>query len=173
MRSRRSRHTFLRFSFFFVGAVFWNQLCTNFLHIQFLGQNVVDGSVVPIQLTADHYDCQTSIKPHDSPHFGHIYVRFWRARSSRTSFVFHSLTAIRKCFMPPKNLYPRYSMLSISPVLKFRKFVSFSLTQNLIAQRCSKFRFSVFVTRHCRTHTQLAVKSDVTVSSWNLPRTLK
>ena len=32
----------------FVGEVFWNQLCTNFLHAHFLGQNVVDGSVIQI-----------------------------------------------------------------------------------------------------------------------------
>jgi len=38
----------------FVGEVFWNQLCTNFLHAQFLNQNVVDGWVIQIQLTTDH-----------------------------------------------------------------------------------------------------------------------
>ena len=43
---------------------FWNQLCTNFLHAKFLGQNVVDGSVMQIQRTTDHSDCQTSIRPH-------------------------------------------------------------------------------------------------------------
>ena len=32
---------------------FWNQLCTNFLHAQFLGKNVVDGSVIQIQHTTD------------------------------------------------------------------------------------------------------------------------
>ena len=50
--------------------------------------------------------CQTSIRPHEIPHFGHIFVHFWRARSSTTRFVFHTLTAIQKCFMPPKNLCP-------------------------------------------------------------------
>ena len=94
---------------------FWNQLCTNFPHAQFLRQNVLDGLVIQIQLITDHSGCQTSIRPHESPHFGHIFVRFWRARSSRTRFVFHTLTAIQKCFTPPKNLCHRYSMLSISP----------------------------------------------------------
>jgi hypothetical protein len=64
-------------------------------HAQFLGQNVVDGLVIQIQLTADHCDRQMSIRPHESPHFGHIFFRFWRARSSRTTFVFHDLTAIQ------------------------------------------------------------------------------
>ena len=54
----------------------------------------------------DHSDCQTSIRSHESPHFGHIFFRFWSASSSRTRFVFHTLTAIQKCFMPPKNLCP-------------------------------------------------------------------
>jgi hypothetical protein len=45
-------------------------------HAQFLGQNVVDGLVIQIQLTTDHSDCQTSIRPHDSPHFGHIFFHF-------------------------------------------------------------------------------------------------
>ena len=31
--------------------------------------------------------------------FGHVFVRFWRARSSRTRFVFYDLTAIQNCFM--------------------------------------------------------------------------
>ena len=44
---------------------------------------------------------------------------FWRARSSRTRFVFHTLTAIQKCFTPPKNLCPWQSMLSISPFFNF------------------------------------------------------
>ena len=55
----------------FVGEVFWNQLCTNFPHAQFFGQNVVDGSMIQIHLTTDHSDCQTSIRPHESPDFGH------------------------------------------------------------------------------------------------------
>jgi len=42
------------------------------------------------------------------------HVRFWRARSSRTRFVFHTLMTIQKIFMPHKNLCPRYRMLSIS-----------------------------------------------------------
>ena len=115
MRSRRSRHTFLRFFLLFFGEYFWDQLVTNFLHAQFLGQNVVDGLMIQIQLTTDHSDCQTSIKPHESPHFGHIFVRFLCTKSSRTRFVFHILTATQKCFMPSKNLYSWYSVLSISP----------------------------------------------------------
>ena len=42
------------FLLFVGGGVFWNQLRTNFLYVQFLGQNVVDGSVIQIQLTADN-----------------------------------------------------------------------------------------------------------------------
>ena len=60
----------------FVGEIFWNWLCTNFPHAQFLSQNVVDSLVIQIQLTSDHSDCQTSIRPHESSHFGHIFVRF-------------------------------------------------------------------------------------------------
>jgi hypothetical protein len=39
-------------------------------------KNAVNGFVIQIQLTADHCDCQKSIRPHDSPHFGHIFLRF-------------------------------------------------------------------------------------------------
>jgi hypothetical protein len=45
-------------------------------HAQFLGQNSVDGLVIQIQLTTDHSDCQTSIRSHDSAHFGHIFFLF-------------------------------------------------------------------------------------------------
>jgi hypothetical protein len=47
---------------------------SNCPHAQFLGQNVVDGLAIQIQLTTDYCDCQTSIKPHDSPHIGHICI---------------------------------------------------------------------------------------------------
>ena len=92
--------------FLFVDEDFWDQLVTNFLHAQSLGQNIVDSLVIQIPPTTDHSDCQTSIRSHESPHFCHIFVRFWRARSSRTRFIFHTRTAIQKCFMPPKNLCP-------------------------------------------------------------------
>jgi len=90
------------------GALSWCsiQVSANFLHAQFEGQNFVDDLEIQIQHTTDHSDCETSIRPHEIPHFGHIFVRFWCARSSRTRFVFHTLTAIQKCFMPPKNLCP-------------------------------------------------------------------
>jgi len=68
MRSRKSRHTFLRFSFCSLVRNFWDQLGTNFLRTHFLGQNVVDGLVIQIHLTTDHSDCQTSIRPHENPH---------------------------------------------------------------------------------------------------------
>jgi hypothetical protein len=45
-------------------------------HAQLLCQNVVDGSVFQIQITTNHYECQTSIRLHESPHFGHIFFRF-------------------------------------------------------------------------------------------------
>jgi hypothetical protein len=45
-------------------------------HAQFLGQNVVDVLVIQIQFTADHCDCQTSIRPHESPHIGHVFFHF-------------------------------------------------------------------------------------------------
>ena len=60
----------------FNGENFWDQLGTNFLHAQFEGQNFVDGLAIQIQHTTDHSDCQTSIRPHEIPHFGHIFVRF-------------------------------------------------------------------------------------------------
>ena len=72
MRSRKSRHTFLQF----IGENFWDQLGTNFLHAEFEGQNFVDGLAIQIQHTTDHFDCQTLIRSHEIPHFGHIFVRF-------------------------------------------------------------------------------------------------
>jgi len=45
MWSRRSRYTYLRFSFCSLVRVSWNQLCTNIPHAHFLGKNVVDGFV--------------------------------------------------------------------------------------------------------------------------------
>jgi hypothetical protein len=48
----------------FTGEVFWNQLCTNFLHAKFLSQNVMDGLVIKIQLTTDLSDYQMFIRPH-------------------------------------------------------------------------------------------------------------
>jgi hypothetical protein len=39
-------------------------------HAKFLGQNVVDGLLIQIQLTTDHCDCQMSIRLHDSLHVG-------------------------------------------------------------------------------------------------------
>jgi hypothetical protein len=56
----------------FVGEDFWDHLDTNFQHAQFFGQNVVDGLTIQIQLTTDHSDCQMSIRPYESPHFGHF-----------------------------------------------------------------------------------------------------
>jgi len=41
----------------FVGQDVLNQLGTNFLYAQFLGQNVVDSLVIQIELTTDHSDC--------------------------------------------------------------------------------------------------------------------
>jgi len=66
MCSRKSRFTSLRFSFCSLVRVSSNQLCTNIPHAHSLGQNVVDGFVTKIQLTTDHYACQTSIRPHES-----------------------------------------------------------------------------------------------------------
>jgi hypothetical protein len=59
-----------------IGETFWNQLGTNFLHAQFEGQNFVDGLAIQILLTTDHSDCQTSIRPHEIPHFCHIFFHF-------------------------------------------------------------------------------------------------
>ena len=60
----------------FIGKNFWDQLDTNFLHAQLEGQNFVDGLAIQIQHTTDHSDCQASIRPHEIPHFVHIFVRF-------------------------------------------------------------------------------------------------
>jgi hypothetical protein len=60
----------------FIGENFWDQLGTNFLHAQFEGQNFVDGLTIQIQHTTNHSDCQTSIRPHEIPHFDHIFIRF-------------------------------------------------------------------------------------------------
>ena len=66
MRSRKSRHTFLRFSFCSLVGIFRTSLAQIF----------VDGLAIQIQHTTDHSDCQTSIRPHEIPHFGHIFVHF-------------------------------------------------------------------------------------------------
>ena len=60
----------------FIGENFSDQFGTNFLHAQFEGQNFVDGLVIQIQHTTDHSDCEMSIRPHEIPHFGHIFARF-------------------------------------------------------------------------------------------------
>jgi hypothetical protein len=46
---------------------------SNCPHAQFLGQNVVDNLVIQIQFTTIHFDCQTLIRLHESPHVGHIF----------------------------------------------------------------------------------------------------
>jgi len=109
---------------------------------------------------------------HEIPRFLQIFVRFWRARSSRMGFVFHTLTAIQKCFMPPKNLCPWYSMNYISP---FQYFVNFCCVfikfdtkfdgETLLEISFLHFRNSSLL----HTLTQLAVKSDMLMlSSWHL-----
>jgi hypothetical protein len=76
-------------------------VASKYPHGKFVGQNVVDGLVIQIQLTTNHCDCQMSIKLHESPHVGHVFFRFWRARSFRTRFVFYNLTAIQNalCYL--------------------------------------------------------------------------
>jgi len=116
--------------------------------------------------------CQTSIRPYEIPHFGHIFLRFWRARSSRTRFVFHTLTAIQKCFMPPKNLCHWYSVLSISPFQFFVSFCCVFIKFDTKFDRATLLEISFLhfrIASLLHTLTQLAVKSDVLVlSSWNL-----
>ena len=51
-----------------------------------------------------------------------IWSHFRPCKVFQHEFVFHTLTAILKCLMPPKNLCPIYSILTISP---FEFFVSF------------------------------------------------
>jgi len=60
----------------FIGENFWEQLGTNFLHTQFEGQYFVDSLAIQIQHTTNHSDRQTLIRPHETPHFGHIFVLF-------------------------------------------------------------------------------------------------
>ena len=67
---------FLSTFLLFIAENFWDQLGTNFLHAQFEGQSFMDSLAIQIQHTTDHSDCQTSITPHEIPHFGHIFVRF-------------------------------------------------------------------------------------------------
>jgi len=156
----------------FIGENFRDQLDTNILHAQFEGKNFVDGLAIQIQHTTDHSDCQTSIRPHEFPHFGHIFVRFWRARSSRTRFIFHTLTAIQKCFIPPKNLCPWHSMLSISPFQFFVSFCCVFVKFDTKFDRATLLEISFLHFRNAsllHTLTQLAVKSDVLMLAiWNL-----
>ena len=114
IRSRRSRHTFLRFSFY--------------SSVRVLEPALHKFSACPIPLSkcrglfsdsnwtqygsfwlsnVDQTSWQPSLRSHFRP--------FWRVRSYRTRFVFHTLTPSQKYFVPPKNLCFRYSMLSISP----------------------------------------------------------
>ena len=82
----------------FIGEKFWDQLGTNFLHTQFEGQNFVDGLAIQIQHTTDNSDCQTSIKPHEIPHFGHIFVRL-------KCKIFHNKVRLPLSHGHPKMLY--------------------------------------------------------------------
>jgi len=96
------------FSFhLFAGEVFWNQLCTNFPHAQFLGQNVLDGLVIQIQLTTDHSDCQTSIRSHQSTHFCHIFLRFLTCKVFQNEVSLSQCLGHRKMLYATKNLCPR------------------------------------------------------------------
>ena len=89
----------------FIGENFWDQLGTNHLHAQFEGQNFMDGLAIQIQQTTDQ-----SVKRRSDLTRSLTLVTFSSVfdvqRSSRTRFVFHTLTATQKCFMPPKNLCP-------------------------------------------------------------------
>ena len=76
MRSRKSSCKFIRFSFCSLVRILGTSFAQIFPLPNSSGQNFVDSSVIQIQLTTDHSDCQTSIIPHESPHFGHIFVRF-------------------------------------------------------------------------------------------------
>jgi hypothetical protein len=59
---------------------------------------VVDGLAIQIQHTTDHCDCQMSIKPHEIPHFGHIFVRL-------KCKIFHNKVRLPLSHGHPKMLY--------------------------------------------------------------------
>jgi hypothetical protein len=69
-------------------------------HAQFLGQNV-NGLVIQIQQTTDHCDCQKSIRPHESPHFGHIYLPFLTCKVFQNEVRLSQPHGHLKCFLPP------------------------------------------------------------------------
>jgi len=52
-----------------------------------------------IQHATDHSDCQTSIRPHEIPHFGHIFVRFLTCK------VFQNEVGLPHTHGHPKMLY--------------------------------------------------------------------
>jgi len=111
-----------------------------------------------------HSDCQMSIRPHDSPHFGHIFVHFCCAKSSRMRFVFHTLTAIQKCFMPLKNMCPWYNMLSISSFELFLSLCCIFFKIDAKFDCVTLLEFSFF---HFR-NTSLVHTLTQLLSSWNL-----
>ena len=172
MRSRSSRHTFLSFSFSSLVRFFLEPALHKFFPCPIPRWKCRGRFGDSHRLTTDHSECQMLIRPHDSPHFGHIFVRFWRASSSRTRFVFHTVTAIQKCFMPDKSLCLRYSMLSITP---FQFFISFCCVFVKFDSKFDRATLSKTLLLHFRnvslvnTLTQLSVKSDMSkLSSWNL-----
>ena len=94
----------------FIGEVFWNQLFTNFLRAQLLDQNV-NSLAIQIQLTTNHSDCQTLIRPHDSPQFGHIFLQGlpeWGSSSTLSWPPKNALCHLKTCALDN-------SMLFISP----------------------------------------------------------
>ena len=81
----------------FIGENFWDQLGTNFLHVQFEGQNFVDGLAIQIQHTTDHSANvdQTSRDPSLWSHFCPFL----------TCKLFHNEVRLQQSHGHPKMLY--------------------------------------------------------------------
>ena len=121
--------------------------------------------------STDRSDCQTLIRPHKSPHSGHIFIRFWRARSSGIRFIFHTLK------WPSKNALCHLKTCALNTARSPWDHFNFPLSFCCVFVRFdTKFGhvtlLEISFLHFCNaslphTLTQLAVKSDVLLS-WNL-----
>jgi hypothetical protein len=112
--------------------------------------------VVQISLTSDHSYCESTVWPHKGSHFLHSVISFRSWTSSRAGFIFNGFTDLWKCLMPLEHVISTMHAphRPVSFYWKFQCRFPQSLTQNLIAHRCSKLPSCISVTHtHTYTHT--------------------
>lgn len=95
---------------------FWNHLCTDFSHLQFISQNAMNGGMSEIQLillTINRW-------PDKIPDSVNIFIVSWTWRLSTAWFIFHRYSSFWKCPKSPKNLCYWQKTVSVS-LLNFCK----------------------------------------------------